>query len=788
MRHVLCAIVLPNLIELVSLWKVIMRRISATNNETSCNLLFAKHETDFWDAFIDNNVLTAEDLNDYYVSSRRAAVSEVQIEELLVRLPIEFSELYAATIKARNNPEIDLDYRIGYYELDLIDFLFNISANRVLCVIGTVGIGKTTFLTYIFQSLRKQMSALQRYVPITISFMQYPGEVLSDDDLFSSIVLQAINCLEAEISWEGNDERLREGIRSHLAKLKEFSKIEHRSQLVELIDFIKRELVFDIENREYVFIIDNVDHLDNSSISKVSVFARALFLESRLAIVLGVRPPSFSSHVATDAHRGAFNSFRIHLAPLDLGAYFTRRIKLVFPDELISLPVDNDSTVITVPVKSAVRNIVKNVLNSENSKLILEGVSNNSIRKASRAFLNIARYEHFEPRVLFSTVDSDSVRSSRSSRMTDTLIDGLMHGEFKYYRDDVVHPVVSNLYVFDHPEYEPDYLIQYRILSVLDWAVKSIDFDVLLNWLMAYGYEQRQVTFCLHQMLARGLVFSPESDHDISLVRYISYSPSGQYYLRELISSKQYLWNAIYDVPLEHSAFHSKDDSHFFGKMSSICEFLEKLHMFETKQVELSRNTKYVPRLLGSISKNGLLQRRVLSAARKILVGAKHSRKESVRKNATIFDMKLSKVEECISSLEKKITTILFEERLSDISPIVNMNICTKKWGQDHSVTLWIPQLIEPARQNTIAIECDIGHNAKTVSLVGRLQGLGQNKYVDEIAELRRKPELPDKFVGSFRVEGALPNTNLSSVRLSLFAESRPILRSVLDTSGTSYD
>jgi Cdc6-like AAA superfamily ATPase len=72
-------------------------------------------------------------------------------------------------VRALAEASADQEARADALELDFIDFLLTYKGNRILSVIGSVGVGKTTFLRYVLQSLRAECASLRPYVPVFIN-------------------------------------------------------------------------------------------------------------------------------------------------------------------------------------------------------------------------------------------------------------------------------------------------------------------------------------------------------------------------------------------------------------------------------------------------------------------------------------------------------------------------------------------------------------------------------------------------------------------------------------------
>jgi len=591
------------------------------------------------------------------------------------------------------------------------------------------------------------------------------------------VLQKTLDALALEIEWREPAVAASLGEKHRI--LTAFGSDTRRSALVELIEAIKHTLSGEIGVLEPVFVFDNLDQLDGTSVASVSTFARAVFLETRLAVLLAMRPPAFATHGETDAHKGAFHTFWIQLPPPDLSLFFCRRLRKVLRPEPITIEVEGRPISIRLPnVQIAIENVARNVLTPENQRLVLEGIANNNVRKAGRAFVNILRYRDLRPELLFAVGDPDTSRELPGG-YGERLLDGMMLGSSMLYRDvPSDKPVVSNILHFDCPDFAPDYLIQYRILALLDWAVKVIERDLLVDWMRALGYADRHIVLCVEHMLIRGLIYSPESEDDFNDVRYIGRSPSGDFYLSELCSNRQYLWHAIPDVPLEHVYLSSREEKEFVGRYKSILEYLERITDHEQIQIKRASDAEHAATILGTLERSKLLQRRIISAARRISAPAAYSSHDSVRAAGADLANALDEAEARTRVLERQIDELLISGRLS--VPSLTRNRALRipyEWAPHHTVNMRLPSVLTAADPNVVEIECFVeGAGGAANILYGRLQSVGSKNRFDEMAELR--PSGSSRvFRGRFSLPWSGEASHLPDFRLSLFADTKPILR-----------
>jgi hypothetical protein len=262
------------------------------------------------------------------------------------------------TVELRNARLLDRQVRLDYYELDFIDFILNMTKNRVLRLVGSVGVDKTTFLSYMFQCIRPQTKSLLRFLPISINFTRYPQYDLDKPGLAEMIWVSILSSLQQEID-EFRSERQAALNQLH-SRISQHGRAAARAEgLYALVHFIRTTFAT-TDEIEPIFIFDNLDQLDGNSVALVSHFSRALFLETRCCIILAMRPPAFATHAEVDAQKGAFDTFRIVLPPPDLRSIFSRRLKHFMRKEAFLFEVEGTQLTFRVDdVETAVRNIMR---------------------------------------------------------------------------------------------------------------------------------------------------------------------------------------------------------------------------------------------------------------------------------------------------------------------------------------------------------------------------------------------------------------------------------------------
>lgn len=755
-----------------------MRRISLQTRAARVSGFFSFYEDAIFNALVDGGTTHHVTFAPNYVSDRPYSTTPGHIEEIIRRLPKEFRSIYEQSRTRENTDALSVDY----YELDFLDFLWNQKSNRVLRLVGGVGVGKTTFLNYVFRHLRPACAAFARFLPIQVNFNRYPTADLEKGDL-------------AEMMWRGIETSLQAELESGsgvapdtiiplIQQLNDYGIKRARDDgLYRLIQFVRE--IFPVSDEcEPIFIFDNVDHLDSESVAQISHFSRALFLETRCCVVIAMRPPALATHIETDAHKGAFYTFRIILPPPNLKMILSRRLKQIVKAGYISYEVGGTQLSVRIDdVESAVRNIVNNVLDGDSQRLILVGVANNNVRKAALAFSKFLMWSGLRPDLMVANPTGDQKNLPGGFR--EHLLRGVMLGSSDYFCDTPEdRPVISNILQFTSPGFAPDHLIQHRVLTLLAWARKTISVDSLMDWLHACGYRPDHIRLCLEHMLRRALVYSPETEDSFERLRNITLSESGAYYLSEFLADPEYILEAIPDVELRHEGFVGSQRG-FAARVHSILELLERVEREEKRQLLNVTQTSHAAQVLGALYRSGLFQRRLIDAARRLTRSMFRSEHDTVRQAASDLDDILTRAIERTENAERVLAEYTIGANLILQPAKRTFEVFRRRWGQDYRLELRVPTILAPGDANEIEIECVLGPGEQAELLYGRLQSL--NGLVDEMAELRRQGRT-HLFNGSFTIPWRGDIVRLDTLRLSLFADSRPILQCLVGGSQANQE
>jgi hypothetical protein len=108
-----------------------------------------------------------------------------------------------------------------------------------------------------------------------------------------------------------------------------------------------------------------------------------------------------------------------------------------------------------------------------------------------------------------------AIRERKNQRLR-AFVEGLMRGPYQYFdgRRNEDCPI-TNVLVFDLQDSDPDFSIQYRILSILDWSGTWVTYGHCVEWLREIQYEPQFSHTCLVHLVNRGLLYNPNSENSV---------------------------------------------------------------------------------------------------------------------------------------------------------------------------------------------------------------------------------------------------------------------------------
>lgn len=737
-------------------------QISSSSVDEQANALYSALEAEIYNALVDEIDASEDILKDVYVASRLTSSNTENIHGLLSSLPDDIVELYQ-----RKEPN---GSPLGFFELDIINFLFNIKVNKLLCILGHIGIGKSSYLNYIFRYVQSECPSMGRFFPVIFDFLKCP----SRDPSYYDILFVFYGSLKKKVAPLLDEDKRNDflyELEVFLERARSRTVGAQASEVVQLSSLLKKF----VKDKEIVLVLDNIDQLTPHGVEKISHLARSILIEVGATVIVSMRPPTFATHLEADSHRGAFYTFRIELTPPDLRQVISRRMRRIFGGSSGELRISDKRTGFGIRIsdkQKAIESLLENVLSAENQRVLQSGICNNCTRKALAAFAYFLKYRDLPLESLFNIKTQSQPEEYTHSNSTKSLLKGLFLGAQRYYRSDV--SPVPNIFVLDLPGHSPNYSILYHTLSLLKWSSGMTSKDRLYRWLSAFSFSDEIIFGALKFLLKRQLIFSPEDEFNVTRAQHFKITVAGNFFITEFIENEDYLYQAVFDIPLQHTGWAGPGKNEYRARIYSIIELIDLVIKTErTASERVSESSSVIPNF-GAIQLNGFLSRRLINASQKIVASGAlskhHSVEEASREFRLIVGGYTEEIAEAENVLERALPTYV-EIQSSESTRI------TKNWrvGSNGSFIVDRPESLMPTLKNSVKITLNLKLSDLFDSVFAILEEF-DGKNTRSAISLLEGNEKRNSFSGELILDDVDQARLFPKVRLSIFADSCPIL------------
>jgi hypothetical protein len=742
-----------------------LRYISRRAKGRSPNQLFVALEPLLHEALVDNTALRAKHLSDYYVSRRLSAYSPESHKALVQRMP---PDIRALSVPDESGPAI-----VGSVELDLINFLLHYHNNRVLSIVGSVGVGKTTFVQFVLEDLTRRCKSLSSFVPIFINCLAIGDNAPSFGDLLYEAAKQTKSAFHSRDVPSGKlrgIEQLATNCMEKQARVIPGTASYFTEFLGELINLCQ-------ESFEPVIVFDNLDQLDPEAVARIGALSRAAHINTGLTVITALRPSTQCTQLELGYGKGAFYKFIIELPPPDLRSVISRRLRKVLTGYM-SLKLKNQQGFdLEFPdIDRSLESLTERLLSHRNQEIFLQEICNNNVRLALVAFEYFLRYRELSFNLLFPVkLPSESSAGSGSRAPTswlNHLLKGLMVGDREFYVDGEGSPI-TNILAFNRPRNEPNFLVLYRALALLGWADTMVEKPKLVGWLEDLGHDRALVLDALEFLLQRALVYSPETERHISRARHLRISNSGNYYLTSLVQEPQYLYECIYDVPLPHQNWDDQKGDSFRARIASIFELLEIALQAERSELTYFLDGTARPEILGSIVTYGFFTRQLLNSTSGLLRGGLGAKGEGVRQASKVFEKRLEKFQSELSVAEQQLRTALATHSLlpRDRAQLKSVEMSVGPYSE---LKIRAPATLSPAEKNTVDVELTLPQAEADAPLVMCWRGTSPQQGFQEFVDLKRT-DTHQTYRGKFAVSGVDKPQQFPDSTVTVFQSGNPV-------------
>ncbi|GLS24702.1 hypothetical protein [Marinibactrum halimedae] len=518
--------------------------------------------------------------------------------------------------------------------------------------------------------------------------------------------------------------------------------------------------------------------MTSSAVSKISHLARALYLQDGNPVILSMRPPTFATHVETDANRGAFYTFRIYLSPPNIKEIINKRIERIFlSPEPISISDPRSGFILSVANrKEAIQRVNHHILNIAHQDLILRGLSNNNVRRALLCFQCFLRFPDLDFRTLFDvTLASrhDSKSDDRKHSWSEHFLKGLMLSGHRYFRSSR-RSVVSNILFLESNEFGLSYTILYRVLSACYWSKGLVKKYSVFEW-FSNLYAESHVKKAMEMLLDTRLLTSPEHEYKVRDISHVSISEAGNYYLEQLIKEQTYLYEAIFDIPLHHKGWNEESKEDFHQRTNSILEYLHALVEAEELECTIIEKSRFREKLSGIFRHSGLLCHRIHSLALRIGNNGKRSKNKRIKEVAESFCIQLEDINHKIKQIEKTLRSY-GSESIGHLLQQNEQKSHTWNLGSKGQFVFKHPPILLPESNNLLHAELllKLPHEPEVI-MVHLMADNETNKIPCRAMWPLKKQPYQSKYMGEIALSNIKESQTLPTSSLTVFADSRAL-------------
>lgn len=728
------------------------------------HLLDADHTNEFFraiddvlhDSLLYNLGNTQPDVDAIYVHQRLHYHTEREFKTLVGRLP---SDIRDAIINS-DGPAAN----IGYLEADFLDFIINYEENQVLVIRGSIGIGKSTFVRFLLNTVIPHYKGSSSHVPLLVDMF----ETGSHNPTFQNtltVIRREIERRTHLLRYKDDVPIPTDGADGNLEKEDPSAIVEYLSQFAKRVEGVRPFVVF-----------DNLDHLDLEVVFSLCGLARGIFRATGMPVVLALRDTTHAEVVAHLKDRNTFYQFRIELPPPDLRQVVHRRLVKAFKNQR-RITARNGAT-IAFNSSRAIKSISETILKEDLQADFLRGVCANNVRTALRGFVYFLRYHNLDYSLIFGLPISndrpqsheiDNARHPHYTSMQQHFFVGLLEGPRLTYKDESGSPI-TNVFVTHADGAAANFTITFRLLSYLGFVNKLTSQAEVRAALYYHHPHIESLDSALGKLLERQLIYSPETDFILSRAKNIRLSHAGRYYLEHLIKNRDYLYRIIYDIPLPHAAWRRGAHDSFRMRMNSVLEYLEAVTSAEENELNSLRKSSGHERIKSVIKSQGLLSTCIMSLADEICAGGQHSRDTAVTRAAAEYRSRLEAYRSNVLNLQESITSYLGDVNAGGRSMLPGADEFMMT-GSDLELVAVAPQKLSADSANTCRVSLNLAEIeavedlTESVVLLWELEGGGKAK---KLVPLRRSSS-SCRYSGEVTFDHHDEPVDFPSSRLSLY-------------------
>lgn len=448
---------------------------------------------------------------------------------------------------------------------------------HLFILFGNVGVGKTTFLSRFYnKKIAKPFKDnlvwancdLQNWHPDTGDLMDKINDSVEDalqaviPSIFEFSELQKLYGKEIERNMRGIWAPIKDNTSLLNEKLSDFlgEKVKNRTNYLELLlNYVKETYDYEV-----ILVFDNLDQHSLLVQEKVVLYAVTQTKNNKMLSILSLRDETYwllRKRSPLDAY-GNYTAYQI--TPPSMNEVLNRRIDYTLKklkDEKWTYDYVNpqgNSYVIKASY-AQVLTLLKNSINKDDNKYLLENLSNLDIRLGLRLFKAF---------VLSGHIDINNIVEYNAGKVDkvippDKVIKGIGLGQNKFYSSEKSD--IFNLFsIYEDGFYS--HFISFIILNVLSEKEETVGpvIDgqgfISLEDLQRLIYPYCKNVSALRKMLS-SFIYNGLIDTDIGSrqqleklmaeYKYVRITPAGKYYKTQILIKHQYLEMILIDTPIK---------------------------------------------------------------------------------------------------------------------------------------------------------------------------------------------------------------------------------------------
>lgn len=525
---------------------------------------------------------------------------------------------FNADVAKRRLPAYLHDAELGAAEVDVFDVILNMKNFRSALVEGPRGAGKTSLFHYI-ESVSEKYITDFKLIFVIIDGLQLADRDTPDLDRIERDYTEVIKS-EIERCADKLGDQHRDNLRKIAAKLS-----DDRTQTGIRESFRSLNEILDERKFKIVVVFDNLDHLPTTYVKIAIGLARQVAVVTKFSCFIALRGNIADSlFVAGDAR--AFFQFRIPLYAPAVVPWITGLGKKAARQVRDDLKVGNSPPLVSGKElhPAAIEDVFKRL---------------GHVISTNHGHFRRPQDDVLEMLQAMAADDTRHLQLLVRRMLCDTrLPTGYLIGASETYE---FHPVgalmeagssifernryLPNLLCFENPHGNPDFLIFYRIMQLLDGSGNTLVSNLLFS-MNILGYDKSSTLAAMQQLYGPLVIRCAEGDSfdESNPPRAVHLTEAGYYYRDHLLHNADYLVSVVMDVPLEHAAFKKlyeddpqrvKDGRFFIARVRSLMEYT--ILVAERESAQVFRTLQKAPasaelRRIADVLRNGGLLTRSL--------------------------------------------------------------------------------------------------------------------------------------------------------------------------------